>query len=112
MDFQIQSLIPKQDVSQKLAKKENESLDLFVGIIAPLSSPFNLYFRVDDIIGRGDLSPLSINLVYFYGYSLGKDRIIMWGLYDETTNKFLIDNACKWKTQLNEVLKSLKERKV
>jgi hypothetical protein len=46
--------------------------------------------------------------MYFYAYSLGRDRIVMWGVFDFDTNEFLIDNACKWTTQLNVILAGLK----
>ena len=97
MNFQVQALVHRQTHS-----KEDVDLDLFAGVVAPLSSPFNLYFRVSDLERGRDQ-------IYFYAYSLGKDRIVLWGVYDESVNEFLIDDACRWTRELNDVLASLRQ---
>lgn len=97
MQYQIQAVVPKGQEVQK------DDLDLHVGLIAPLTNPYNLFFKVADIMSNA-------SQIYFYAYSIGKDRIVLWGLYDEDTNEFLVDNACKWTKQLNEILASLKSR--
>lgn len=92
MQFQVQKLV---DV--KKTEQEQDKLDLFVGLKSPLNDPFNVFLRVSD---------LEHNNIYFYAYSLGKKKVVLWGIYDRSTNEFLIDQACKY--NVND-LKSLLE---
>ena len=83
MEFQVQRF---QNVDKK---RVVDDLDIFVGLHSPLDSPYNIFLRLKDI-------ETSNSNIYFYGYSLGKQRVIVWGIYDRSTNQFLIDNACKY----------------
>jgi hypothetical protein len=90
---------------QKPAKTQQrqDSLDLFVGLYSPLNDPFNVFLRVSDI--ESDQ-----NLIYFYGYSIGKKKIVIWGVYDTTTQEFLIDDACQYHpNNLKGILESWKQ---
>lgn len=115
MQFQVQQLINKNTDPVTL-QKEKDDLDLFVGVHSDLGDPFNVFFRVDDAISNSDL-------IYFYAQSIGKKKIVMWGVYDRTTNEFLIDNSCvyhpnsmkimldKWKSNAYEfAFSSVKNR--
>ena len=85
MQFQVQTLISKDELTQK----NMDDLDLFVGLLSPLNSPYNIFLRIKDIENNNDL-------IYFYAYSMGKQRAIIWGIYDRSVNEFLIDNSCKY----------------
>ena len=82
MQFQVQKIVDVQKT-----EAERDQLDLFVGLRSPLNDPFNVFLRVDDIEN---------NNIYFYAYSLGKKKVIIWGIFDRSTNEFLIDEACKY----------------
>ena len=83
MDFQVQRF---QAVDKK---RVVDDLDIFVGLHSPLDSPYNIFLRLKDIETNN-------SNIYFYGYSMGKQRVIVWGVYDRSGNQFLIDNACKY----------------
>ena len=85
MQFQVQTLINKDETSQK----DMDNLDLFVGLHSPLESPYNIFLRLSDLESNSDI-------IYFYAYSMGKQRVIIWGLYDRSNNEFVIDNSCKY----------------
>ncbi len=82
MQFQVQTLVNLEKTSQ-----DQDQLDLFVGLKSPLNDPFNIFLRVKDI---------ESNDIYFYAYSLGKKKVVIWGLFDRNTNEFLIDEVCKY----------------
>jgi hypothetical protein len=85
MQFQAQTLVKKPDVAT--TQRESDDLDLFVGVKTSLNDPYNLFFRTSDISTQAQL-------IYFYAYSMGKKKIVMWGVYDRSTNEFLVDNSC------------------
>lgn len=86
MQFQVQQMVKKQ----MRTEQEQDNLDLFVGLHSPLTDPFNIFMRVEDI--ENDET-----LIYFYGYSIGKKKIVLWGVYNIESNEFLIDDACRYK---------------
>jgi len=88
MQFQVRETINKKDYR---TEHENvEELDLYVSLNSRLDDPYNVFVRVDDIINQK-------SLIYFYAYSLGKKKIVIWGVYDKNNNEFLIDDACKYR---------------
>lgn len=88
MQFQVQKLVPKVDV-----RNENDQLDLFAGVHTPLDDPYNIFFRISDVENH---SPQ----IYFYAYSLGKRKVVFWGIYDYDQNEFLVDSACRYNVNL------------
>lgn len=87
-----------------LTQKSRDEYDIFAGISSPINSPYNLFLRL------GDLKEESKNLIYFYAYSLGKQRAIIWGIYNEISNEFLIDSACQYDLEiLNTAMVKWKE---
>jgi len=83
--------------------QEKDQIDLFIGVKSPLNDPFNVFFRLRDI------NDPSSTLIYFYIYSMGKSKAIIWGVYNVLDNTFLIDASCKYDlAQLNEALRSWK----
>ena len=84
MEFQVQKFIQRD-----LTEQERDQLDLYVSLKTSLGDPFNVFLRVKDIQDKSDI-------IYFYAYSLGKKKVIIWGIYDQKDNEFLIDDACKY----------------
>lgn len=108
--LQLAKKITKQDSKQDLAsqkeKDDLDNLDLFIGLVSPINDPFNVFFRLSDIQNSDS------TLIYFYTYSLGKAKVILWGVYDVTTNEFLIDSSCKYNVEfLAETIKIWKRNK-
>lgn len=71
-------------------KRSDEKEDAYVGMVAPIESPFHLFLRMADL-------QKSNKYIYFFGYSIGSKSIILWGIYDKDNRQFLIDDYCKWK---------------
>jgi hypothetical protein len=76
-------------VAKNVQDQDYDDLDLFAGVIAPLSSPFNIFLRLRDIQDQN-------SLVYFYVYALGQNRTVLWGVYDVASDEFLIDQSCQY----------------
>ncbi len=97
MQFQVQQLVDKKSgekggakAKEDLARQKNsDELDLFAGVHTGLDDPYNVFLRVKDITAGNPL-------IYFYGYSMGKKKVVMWGVYDVHNNTFLIDAACRY----------------
>lgn len=96
MQFQVRETIHKKE------HQNVEELDLYVSLNTRLDDPYNLFVRLDDVINQK-------SLIYFYAYSLGKKKIVIWGVYDRNINEFLIDDACKYKlNDLKNILETWK----
>ena len=101
MQFKVQTLVKPN----KSLQKEEDELDLFVGLYSPLNSPYNIFLRLKDIENNNDI-------IYFYAYSMGSQKVMVWGLYDTNTNEFLIDNSCQYTpNQLMEIINTWKQNK-
>lgn len=91
MQFQAQKLVSRnatmEMAASTLTQREADDLDLFVGVTTAISSPYNLFLRVSDVEANS-------TMIYFYAYSLGRERVILWGVYDAINNEFLVDNNC------------------
>jgi len=95
MQVQVQEMI-KRDTNM-------ESLDFFVALNSRLDDPYNVFVRLDDLLKNN-------SLIYFYAYSLGKKKIILWGVFDINSNSFEIDDACKYNANdLKKILDSWKK---
>lgn len=69
-----------------------------VGLMQPLESPYNLFLNLEQLF-----SPLT-RQVYFFIYSFGARKIILWGTYDKSTHEFRVDSACRYRgAQLEEI---------
>lgn len=85
MQVQVQEKKEAQD--KKEEKEDTDELDLYVSLRSSLDNPFNVFVRLSD---------LDKDMLYFYAYSFGKKKIIIWGVYDKINNEFLIDEACQY----------------
>ena len=85
--------------SENAREEAQDQIDIFVGTISPLLDPFNIFVRVKDL-------EESAQFVYFYSYSLGKGKAMLWGIYEKATDVFHIDDACEYNANyLSETLK-------
>lgn len=95
MQYQVQEV--------KNAQKELDSLDLYVGLHSDLTDPFNVFVKVSDLEENRPL-------VYFYAYSMGKKKVVIWGVFDRTNNEFLIDDSCQYNADdLKSIIDSWKK---
>jgi len=85
MQVQVQTLARKDELTQK----DVDDLDLFVGLRSPLNSPYNIFLRLKDLENDSDI-------IYFYAYSMGTQKVILWGIYEKSSDEFLIDNSCQY----------------
>lgn len=87
----------------KNTKKERKQLDQYVGIIVEITDPLNLFLRIDDLNDRRR------RYIYYYIYSIGKTKVVIWGVYDRRMGRFYVDSKCKYKsTQLITMIKQWK----
>lgn len=69
-------------------------------IIHAISSPFNFYVKVKDL--------LTDRYVYFVAWSLGKIKNVVWGHYDAQSDQFIIEGECNYQ-RLSEVNNIVRE---
>lgn len=97
MQFQVQE---RRDET-----KQRDELDLYVGLRTGLDDPFNIFVRVADLEENR-------SLLYFYAYSMGKKKVVVWGVFDRENNEFLIDDACQYTVnELKSIVDSFKDSK-
>jgi hypothetical protein len=66
----IKSQIFKLKDTRKSEKKED--LETYTGIVRWIDSPFNIFVNVNNINDK------AIPYIYFFSYSMGKERVILW----------------------------------
>lgn len=76
--------IPKQTSAQE---------NINVGLVPRLTSPFNLFLNLKQLIDPDS------RFIYFFIYSMGKQKVILWGVYDKQDQSFHIDSACRYMTR-------------
>ena len=69
---------------------ENINMQNYVGLVSYLEDPFNLFLRLNE------LEDEEADLVYFFIYSIGKKKIMIWGTYSKSEDDFKIESACKY----------------
>ncbi len=74
-------------------KNESENLDDFIGLVRPATDPYNVFLQLNSLIDEKS------NIVYFFVYSMGKKKIVLWGVYLKNEDQFILDGKCKYKTQ-------------
>ena len=85
------------DVDQQNLRQEK--LDTYLGIARGLSDPFNLFVNITDIEENK-------NLIYFFSYSMGSKKVVVWGTYDRSIDKIEVEfgyrfNSWKYITYIN-----------
>jgi len=82
-----------------------KDMELNIGVITPLTSPYNLFLNVRQIIDPDS------EVVYFFVYSFGKKRVVLWGVYLKNEEEFVIEGGCKYAVKdLGRYLKEWKRR--
>lgn len=86
--LQVQMLqLPSNNVQKDNLRQEK--LDTYLGIARGLSDPFNLFINITDIEENR-------NLIYFFSYSMGVKKVVVWGIYDRSTDKIEIESGCRF----------------
>jgi len=76
------------------ASREDEvktDAQINVGLIRPIESPFNLFLNFEQLVDYEK------RYVYFFVYSIGKRKVMLWGVYDKQNQDFIVDGGCKYK---------------
>lgn len=81
-----------QSLVYALPERETAQKNVNIGIIQPLESPFNLFLNLHQLVDPDK------RFVYFFIYSIGARKVILWGVYDKHGQDFHIDNACRYRT--------------
>ena len=79
--------LPSSNIQKDNLKQEK--LDVYLGIAHGLSDPFNLFVNITDIEENR-------NLIYFFSYSMGTKRVVVWGTYDKSTDKINVEAGCRF----------------
>jgi hypothetical protein len=66
-----------------------EKLDKYLGIAHGFTDPFNLFINMTDIEENKDL-------IYFFSYSMGKKKVVVWGVYDKINDHIEIEAGCQF----------------
>lgn len=82
--------LPKIESQEQFFGSRNEQEDLNIGVIKPLIYPYNLFLNLKQ------LEDHNMEFVYFFVYTIGAKRIILWGVYDKSTEEFIIDGSCRY----------------
>lgn len=64
--------------------------EINIGIIRPLESPFNLFLNFQQLINPDK------RYIYYFVHSLGRRRIVLWGVYDKYQKEFIIEGGCRF----------------
>jgi hypothetical protein len=84
-------------------QKEVDKLDLYVSLHTGLDDPFNVFVKLSDLEENR-------SSIYFYAYSLGKKKVVIWGIFERNNNEFLIDDSCQYRAvDLKSILDSWKD---
>ena len=69
-----------------------------------LGSPFNLFISMNDLFDK------SQDIIHFFSYSLGKQRVVVWGAYSRHEDKIYFDSGCKYNSMIfNKYIKHWKK---
>lgn len=80
----------EQLIQATILDKQTGETDIYYGIINPINDPFNLFIKLEQLLDD------NLRYVYLFAYSMGKKNMIIWGLYDKWSDKFHIEDQCRW----------------
>jgi len=84
--------------------EQEELEDYYLGVVEEFKSPLNIYFDLETLLDS------DIKIAYFIAYTIGKEKNILWGIYDKVSGKFIFDNGCHYNAkQLFTYTKTWKE---
>jgi len=89
-DGQLQAQILQ--LPSNIIQKDNlrqEKLDTYLGIAHGLSDPFSLFINITDIQENR-------NLIYFFSYSMGTKKVVVWGTYNKLNDKIKVESGCRF----------------
>lgn len=80
-------------------QQRREDVDEYLGIYNELNNPILLFMNIQDLVNDRAY-------VYFFAYSMGKKKLVFWGVYRKQYQDFIIDNSCRYNTrELSGMLK-------
>lgn len=65
----------------------------YINVVQDFKSPVNIFFDIDDLLN------IESKIIYFFAYTIGKIRNVVWGVYDKINEKFIFDNGCKYNSK-------------
>jgi hypothetical protein len=74
---------------QKSDLERVDELESYIGISHGIVDPFNLFINITDITEGNEL-------IYFFSYSIGKKRVVVWGTYDRYDDTISVESACRF----------------
>lgn len=84
---------------------KQERLEEELNIVHPLNFPYNLFLNLSEL-----LNP-DAEYVYFFAYILGREKVVMWGVYSKAEKDFYIEGSCRYSPgQLYAMTKAWKEQ--
>lgn len=79
--------LPSNNIQKDNLRQER--LDTYLGIARGLSDPFNLFVNITNIEENR-------NLIYFFSYSMGTKKVVVWGTYDRSIDKINVESGCRF----------------
>lgn len=77
-------------IAKPISSQDDEYMN--IGVNFPIRYPFNLFLNIKQLID------INATLIYFFIYSIGENKIVLWGAYDKHTHDFMIDGSCRYRT--------------
>jgi hypothetical protein len=85
-------------------KEAPEKITDYIALVQGLDDPFNLFLRWDDLYNNQPF-------IYFFAYSLGRQKVMVWGVYHQPTDTFSLDGGCQYRTpQLATIVREWKRQ--
>ena len=101
MRVQKSELVGTRDTTVALT----ETLDREIGVVGQITDPVNIFFNENDIANAD-----TVDFIYFNVYTLGRKKLVLWGVYDMELDEFHFDNACRYTTpQLMSIVNTWKK---
>ena len=87
MSFQLNT----QTFAQNSSQTERDALDQDIGVVGQITDPVNIFFSQNDLMNL-DMT----DYIYFSVYTMGKNKLVLWGVYNLETHEFEFDAACRY----------------
>lgn len=87
----MSSQLSVQTFAQNTSQAERDALDQDIGLIGQITDPVNIFFSQNDLMNLD-----MVDYIYFSIYTIGKNKLILWGVYNLETHEFEFDAACRY----------------
>lgn len=103
----MSSQLSTQAFAQNTQQAERDALDQDIGVVGQITDPVNIFFSQNDLMNLD-----TTDYIYFSVYTIGKNKAIIWGVYNLETHEFEFDAACKYTlSQLMPIFNTWKRNK-